>query len=49
VGFVEVFARRREDFILALSIHTVVAVGEVNVKLDAIEQRTAEMIQRYVP
>ena len=49
VKFVEVFAKRRKEFIFALSIHTAVAVGDVNVKLNVIERGAAEMIQRYVP
>ena len=48
MGFVEVFANRRKEFILALSIHTAVAVDEANVKLNVVDQRTAEIIQRYI-
>lgn len=47
--FVEVFANRRRELVLALTIHTAVAVDEVNVKLTTNDQRTAELIQRYVP
>ena len=46
VEFVEVFTNRRKEFVLALSIHTAVAVGEANDKLDDIGQRTAEIVQR---
>ena len=49
VEFVGVFTNRRKEFILALSIHTAVAVDEANVKLNVIDQRTAEIIQRCVP
>ena len=46
--FVEVFANRREEFVLALTIHATVAVDEANIKLSTIDHRTAELNQRYV-
>lgn len=48
VEFVEVFTNRQREFTLALSIHTAVAVDEANVTLNVINQRTVEIIQRYV-
>ena len=48
VEFVGVFANRRKEFVLALTIHATVAVDEANVKLSTIDQRTAELNQRYV-
>ena len=47
--FVEVFANRRREFVLALTIHTTAAVDEANVMLNTIDRRTAELSQRCVP
>ena len=47
--FVEVFANRRKEFLLALSIHSTVGVGEANFKLGIIDRTTAEINQRRVP
>ena len=46
--FVEVFANRRKEFVLALTIHATVTVDEANIKLNTIDQRTAELSERYV-
>jgi len=47
--FVEVFANRRKEFEFALTIHTAVGVDEANVKLNAVDKRTVELTQKYVP
>ena len=39
MGFVEVFANKRQQFVLALSIHTAVAVEGMIVKLNVVDQR----------
>ena len=44
--FVEVFVNRRKEFVLALTIHAAVSVDEANIKLTAIDERTAELSQR---
>ena len=49
VEFVDVFMKRRDEFVLALSIHTAGAVDESNAKINVVDQRTAEILQRYVP
>ena len=46
--FVGVFAKRREEFEFALAIHTTVGIDAANLKLDAVNQRTAELTRRYV-
>ena len=46
--FVGVFANRRKEFVLTLTIHATVVVDEANAKLNVVDQRTAEIIQRYV-
>ena len=45
--FVDVFAKRRKDFMLALTLHTVAAVDSVVLKLDIVDERTAELTQKY--
>ena len=47
--FVEVFTNRRKEFEFALTIHTAVGVDEANVKLNAVDKRTVELDQKYVP
>lgn len=50
VGFVGVFANKRQEFILALSIHTAVAFDEAIIGLRTmIDQGNADINQRYVP
>jgi len=46
--FVEIFTKRRKEFGLALTIHTAVGVDEANIKLDTVDERTAELNQKYV-
>jgi hypothetical protein len=46
--FVTIFTNRRKDLQFALTIHATVGVDEANEKLDIIEERTAELNQRYV-
>ena len=47
--FVDVFTNRRKEFEFALTIHTAVGVDEANFKLNAVDQRTVELDQKYVP
>ena len=47
--FVEVFAKRKQEFVLALSVHTTVGVDEANVKLGIIDKATARINERYAP
>jgi len=47
--FVEVFTNRRKEFEFALTIHTAVGVDEANIKLNAVDKRTVELDQKYVP
>jgi len=46
--FVETFTNRRKEFEFALTIHTAVGVDEANVKLDTVDERTAELNQKYI-
>jgi hypothetical protein len=46
--FVEVFTDRRKEFEFALTIHTAAGVDEANVKLDTVDERTAELNQKCV-
>jgi hypothetical protein len=46
--FVEIFANRRKDFEFALTIHIAVGVDNANTKLDAVDERTAELNQKCV-
>ena len=46
--FVETFTNRRREFEFALTIHTAVGVDEANIKLNAVDGRTAELNQKYV-
>lgn len=46
LGFVEVFTNRRKELQFALTIHTAVGVDEANIKLDTIDERTAELSQK---
>ena len=46
--FVGVFTGRRKEFEFALAIHTAVGVDEANVKLDTVDERTAELNQKCV-
>lgn len=48
MGFVEAFANRRKEFLLALSVHTTVGVDEANARLGIIDRTTAEINQRCV-
>ena len=45
--FVKIFTNRRKEFGLALTIHTAVGVDEANTKLDTVDERTAELSQKY--
>jgi hypothetical protein len=47
VEFIGVFTKRREEFQFALAIHTTVGVYAANLKLDTVNERTAELSQRY--
>jgi hypothetical protein len=46
--FVEIFANRRKDFESALTIHIAVGVDNANTKLNAVDERTAELNQKCV-
>ena len=48
LDFVEIFTNRRKEFEFALTIHTAVGVDEANIKLDTVDERTAELNQKYV-
>ena len=45
--FVGVFTEKRKAFVLALTLHTVAAVDAVVLKLDVVDERTAELTQKY--
>ena len=45
--FVGIFTKRRKAFVLALTLHTVAAVDAVVLKLDVVDERTAELTQKY--
>jgi hypothetical protein len=47
--FGKTFAKRREEFEIALAIHTAVGVDELNIKLNIVNGRIAEFNQKYVP
>ena len=42
------FTDRRKELQFALTINTAVGVDEANVKLDTVDERTAELGQKYV-
>ena len=42
------FADRRKEFEFAMTIHTTVGVDEANIKLNTVDERTAELNQKYV-
>jgi len=44
--FVKVFTGRREEFQLALAIHTTAGVDAANLKLDTANEQTAELTRR---
>ena len=46
--FVGVFTERRDQFEFELTLHTAVGVDVVNLKLNIVDQRTAEVSQKYV-
>ena len=48
VEFVATFTKRRNEFEFALTIHTAVGVDEANLKLVTVDERTAELNQKYV-
>lgn len=43
-----VFTKRRDEFKLALTIHTTVGVDAINLKLDVVNEVTAEISRKYV-
>ena len=45
--FVGIFTKKRKMFVLALTLHTVAAVDAVALKLDVVDERTAEINQKY--
>ena len=45
--FVGLFTDRRKEFGFALTLHTVAAVDSVVLKLGVVDQRTAELSQKY--
>ena len=45
--FVGLFTKRRKEFGLALTLHTVAAVDSVVLKLGVVDERTAELSQKY--
>ena len=45
--FVGVFTEKRKAFVLALTLHTVAAVDAVVLKLDAVDERTVAINQKY--
>ena len=45
--FVGLFTKRRKEFGLALTLHTVAAVDSVVLKLSVVDERTAELSQKY--
>ena len=44
--FVGVFTKRRKEFEFTLTIHTTIGVDVANLKLDIVNERTAELSQR---
>ena len=48
VEFVGVFTKRRDEFKLALTIHTTVGVDTANLKLDIVNELTAEVSRKHV-
>ena len=46
--FVSLFAKRREEFEFALTIHTIVDVDAANLKLGSINEQTEALSRRYV-
>jgi hypothetical protein len=48
VEFVGVFTKRRDEFKLALTIHTTVGVDAANLKLDIVNELTAEVSRKHV-
>ena len=47
VEFVATFTKRRGEFEFALSIHTAVGVDEANLRLVIVDERTAELNQKW--
>ena len=47
VQFVGVFTKRREQFEFTMTIHTTVGVDTANFKLDIVNERNAELSQKY--
>ena len=45
--FVGLFTKRRKEFGLALTLHTVAAVDSVVLKLSVVDERTEELSQKY--
>ena len=45
--FVGLFMKRRKEFGLALTLHTLAAVDAVVLKLGVVDERTAELSQKY--
>lgn len=46
--FVDTFTKRRKEFEFALTIHNTVGVDAANLKLNTIDERTAELSRRYL-
>lgn len=46
VDFVATFAKRRNEFEFALTIHTANGVDEANLKLATVDERAAELNQK---
>ena len=46
VEFVGIFTKRREEFEFTLTIHTTIGVDAANLKLDTVNERTAELTRR---
>jgi hypothetical protein len=46
VEFVATFTKRRNEFEFALTIHTAVGVDEANLKLNTVDERTADLNQK---
>ena len=46
VEFVGVFTKRRKEFEFTLTIHTTIGVDAANLKLDTVNEQTAELTRR---
>jgi len=46
--FVGAFMDRREELESAITTHTIVGVDEASIKLNMVNERTAELKQKYV-